>query len=1135
MEDQPRMGRDAFFKAVRGEVPLLPEKAATPASSDLSEGKSMAPAQWLSKVKDADEHNTLLSAFQDNEETRRAREQFEEDRLRQIEEVKAQVRDLGERMASVSQSSTTQSEPQTPAGGRPLGERVVDKVIDRGISTLVGAGAGAIGAAIEDLTDKREEQQPTVMDPGVANNIRAMVGLGTDPEEIVEDFKDMGYTGAQLAAVERIARRAAEKASQQRRSEPEREERVQRPAVREQQEAPIKQQEPVRESKERPAGNWEDMQAEIAKITETEGTGGYLQPSQIRRRSSLETTRNGIWQGYKDKYPDESEQIHMPWKDHVADLVDGVIRIDAQNAEDRRQMPSANFDRNNPLKMVTQSLDQVTREIDGMNNRPEEESIRRDWYRGVKRNVELSAYKAELALYRELKLEGQASFKDRIDELNGDIKRLETEVAHLNWGTLSDMTIKRLSELSAAYTGYLQDTGSRAPELKAAREELARKEKEAQEGQKTPRTPENGVSLEQVNNFLIPALIEGGWQDSGAQGDRSKVRLWIASHGTHPEVSRVKAQEALIEWAEGISGDFLPAAKKAATASGLDSERMEALESNPEMLKAKKAVLEFAGFNFDAQVDDGHGGRRKITGADIARGNFPKDGQGNLDMKQFLDKTGADPSHVLFMRDGKPVTFWNLKPNDFRPAFEMMRERTARELSMDKDDPHVVLVTITALRQLQHTGILNYFHTEYSPHPFLSKEMTAVMHPGDAYLKMLESNAAELRLEGGERPGHYSFISNNRNLFVTRDFETGLYPQQKDRRTGELRPAFRPVPGYQDVGWNEMVFPPEPLVPYAVAGTMFADGSTMWDHIAEGRLVQDRKEFHNLGPTRIAGFARSGAVKLLENLWQPIKSDKLINPNSDFLKRTGERVGESLKDFGKFVGDTPRIRETLAKPETEKLKNDLARFYMTRGMVFAQGAGTEGKLNLWRFDTEVMAIALEGYVIDKSTARHSEKKSPIKGDMRYDYSGRLSTEGWKIKAVSTDDHNETEIQLTDQRMVDWLRTAGQDYPRDAVHSLFPEVIDMLGRDNVALALIHSRTAGIPDEPIPGWGNITLDQAFRRGYEISKSKGRFLPRESLMIWGVGARNGQLENLMPEIVKIREDRVRQQLMGMIHLGL
>lgn len=1132
------MSRDAFFKSVRGEVPLLPEKASTPSSPVPTENKPMASKAWLSKVDAAEENKTSVSAFQDSEATRRAREQFEEDRLRQIEEVKAQVRELGEKMSSQPKVEATTVQPEEKGDGG-LAKRVAEKALDRVISTGVGAAAAAAGALIEDLTDKHEEH-PTAMDPGVAQNIRAMVGLGTDPEDILEDFKDMGYTGAALEAVERIARRAAEKSSRQRERESEREEPAQKP-VRKEQEAPVKE-EPVKESKETPIGNWEAIQTEISKITDEEtkikakSTDRGLMAQQTRRRSSLETARNNIWQAHKDSVPDESEQMHVPWKGHVQTIIEGVIDIDKQAAEDRRRVQNANYgpdyDRDDPLKTALDTVDNVTRELDGLDNRTEEESIKRDWYKGVKRNVELSAYKAELALYTELKLEGKAEWKVKIDKLKQDIGRLTIEIEHLNWGSLSDMTVKRLSDLSSRYVDYLQDTGPEATRLKEAREAI----KTAEEAASAPKSRENGMDLDQVNNFLIPALIEGGWQDTGAQGDRSKVKLWIASHGTHPEVSRVKAQEALIEWAESISGDFLPAVKKAATASGLDSERMEALEKDPELLKAKKVLLEFAGFNFDAMVDDGHGGKRKITGEDIRNGNFPKDAHGNLDMKQFLDKTGArDPRNILLQRDGKPVTFWGLKPNDFRPAFEMMRERTAKELSKDKDDPHVVLVTITALRQLQHTGILNYFHTEYSPHPFLSKEMTAVMHPGDAYLKMLESNAAELRLEGGERPGHYSFILNNKHLFVSRETETGLYPQIKDRRTGEFKPAFRPVPGYKDVGWNEMVFPPEALTPYAVAPTVFADGTSMWDHISNGLVIQDRNEFHNLGPTRIAGFARSGAVKLLENLWQPIKADKLIDTNSDFLRRSGEKVAESMKDFGKFVGDTPRIESTLAKPETEKLKNDLVRFYLTRGMVFAQGEGTEGKLNLWKFDTEVMAIALEGYVIDKSTARHTAKKSLIKGDMSYNYMGKLRVEGWKTKAISTEDHQETEIQLTDQRMVDWLRTAGSDYPKDSVHSLFPEVVGMLGNDSVALALIHSRTAGIPDEPIPGWGNVTLNQAFRRGYEVSKSKGRYLPREASMVWGLGARNGQLEALLPEISKIREDKVRQQLQGMIHLGM
>lgn len=904
-------------------------------------------------------------------------------------------------------------------------------------------------------------------------------------------------------------------------------------------EEPEQKNQPIPEEKEKQkeksGEEWEKIQTRMGQLADKELKGEKMLPSEMAEKEKLKKVREKMWEEFKGPEDDPIGQRHYPWKDQAAGEIDGLIKEDEEAEKNRKMMPDANFDRDNPLNKMMGSLDtriDFLRNLDkgGGKPRTEEEAMQLSWLQGVKRNIEESALQAELALYQKLKLTGDPAWRGRIDEISARLRVLGVETEYLNIGKgVREATIHRMSDLSSRYVKYLEDNGPRAAELQKAEKEAAQPPRE--EG----RTKEKN-GYEEVVSMLTTALIEGSWMGKGLRSAQNIVEAWIEANGADKRVSWVKALHATVDWInKADQGDNTIEVTKNVLRLPYGSETLEALESNKELLTAKMAVLETTGFNFNAEVVDKETRRRRIiTDKDIRENNYP------VNFTDYLNKEKKLVERIKFDGTREDISFWRLGVNEYKQALEVMAEDVRKALETSDpakkfEDGEVMLLAITAIRQIQNSGFWNMYHTEYSAHPYIKAELTAAMFPGDALLSKIDGNDKSLMLDKGQRPGHYRLITGARELFARRHYKTGMYDPED----------FKPVEGYPGgMNWNRLVLAPERMKSYLIEPKVFAAGNTtLLGRWMSGVATENREEFFKQGPMKIPSFQRAAALSIFEKQWQPVTLEGVNKSRRDFLKEMGGKLGLIMKDYGFLTGNANQIKEKLLYEGNDRDKieecqknreiiRDVARFLFTRGEIFMipeKGTKTLGKLDRWDFETTTMVIAMEGWKVgNPGKMRH--KGPTITGKEEWRFSPELVKEGWWVDVGEDVEEaggavERTRINLEDPDLMEWLKQAGLPYPDDAVGRVKTKLVKWLKNDPLACALLHVKSLGLDDPFIPEWGGMNIQEAFMHGssglYRASAT-GRNYNR--VVVGGLGSHGEKVEkwNDLDVIKKTAEER-------------
>jgi hypothetical protein len=374
-------------------------------------------------------------------------------------------------------------------------------------------------------------------------------------------------------------------------------------------------------------------------------------------------------------------------------------------------------------------------------------------------------------------------------------------------------------------------------------------------------------------------------------------------------------------------------------------------------------------------------------------------------------------------------------------------------------------------------------------------------------------------LDKGQRPGHYRLITGSRELFARRHYETGMYDPED----------FKPVEGYPGMNWNHLVLAPEQLYSYLVEPKVFAvKGTTLLGRWMKGEVTNNREEFFSKGPLKIPGFHRAAALSIFEKQWNPVRVEDVNKSREGFLKDISGKLGLILKDYGFLVGSASEIRERLSyngndpekveecRKNTELVK-DVVRFLFTRGEIFMtrqEGVENLGKLNRRIFETETMAIAMEGWKVIKP-GKMQHKGPTITGTEEWRFSPELKKEGWWIdvgedvkeageKAVRT------RIHLEDPDLMAWLKQAGLPYPDDAVGRAKTKLVKWLKSDPLACALLHIKSLGLDDPLISEWGGMNVQEAFKHGssrlYRVSPNNRNY---NRIVVGGLGSHGEKVE--------------------------
>lgn len=311
---------------------------------------------------------------------------------------------------------------------------------------------------------------------------------------------------------------------------------------------------PAEEEDEKPMMGWDEAMGELIRLCDQKVNRGLL-PSEEKAVEQYRAVIEKRWEQFKG--PESQIQNHEEWKDAVAGEIDQVIAADEKAKKEREgSLYPDTIRRDSPLVEVERSLDSVINGIvragkDGNPPPTEQELIQLGWYKGVKRNVQMAALKAELAIYEEMEIANKPEWKVRVEEIQKNLAELQVEVDMLNFGKgVRDRTKARLSGLAARYVDYLKTADpTTADKLKKAEEdrvaaEAARRTAEA--ASSTIKPEKNGMNYSPED--VIRLIRDKYWNNPNAVVDEDALHRALGEMEKKPEYAALaKLIEALIE------------------------------------------------------------------------------------------------------------------------------------------------------------------------------------------------------------------------------------------------------------------------------------------------------------------------------------------------------------------------------------------------------------------------------------------------------------------------------------------------------------------------------------------------------------------------------------------------------------
>lgn len=209
---------------------------------------------------------------------------------------------------------------------------------------------------------------------------------------------------------------------------------------------------------------WKDINSKLLGYVATEARTGVLSPTELDESHNEIKKRNMLWEKYK------GSENHKGQKAEVASALRGEL---AQYNNDRvLSEVNPNVIVEDPLDKI---LDYTDKKIGVLNGEVSEEVIAKTWWKGVRRNIELTGLRAEQKLRQDLNMATDADLDRKIGEL-------ERETKYFNWGTNRDSTIGTWRELASKHVDWL--TTHDAEYTRAIAEAMAKAKAEVTGGQR---------------------------------------------------------------------------------------------------------------------------------------------------------------------------------------------------------------------------------------------------------------------------------------------------------------------------------------------------------------------------------------------------------------------------------------------------------------------------------------------------------------------------------------------------------------------------------------------------------------------------------------------------------------------------
>ncbi len=389
---------------------------------------------------------------------------------------------------------------------------------------------------------------------------------------------------------------------------------------------------------EKPAKSGEEMDRIQAKLEQIAGKE-FRDPLSVLPKDKIEADllkeqREKMWKEFKNQESNPLLRPHVQWKNYVSSLMASIINGDQRSEKDAEFLPAdSGVIRTDPLNDMLGYMDNSINRLEGLSGRQEYDAMQLAWLKGVRRNIELPALEAELALYKKYGLETNPSLIKRMAEVTEGIKRLGVETKYLNiTGKDVDIkpeTLEKISMLVARYVNYLENSGNSSGIIKEAKQKLKDEEeaeKRTAQAPSTTPTAEQGGGGGKVEGRngkdrytpeqALRLFIDASWRNPTSAYNEATMRNTIADMRESTDkriVDLATKMEKIIKLA-----NFLPDPKNIKTGfeewannlfNGMDGFTVIALLNDSDMLLGVKCVAEMWGI----QIEGGDEVTQKLT------------------------------------------------------------------------------------------------------------------------------------------------------------------------------------------------------------------------------------------------------------------------------------------------------------------------------------------------------------------------------------------------------------------------------------------------------------------------------------------------------------------------------------------
>ncbi len=706
-----------------------------------------------------------------------------------------------------------------------------------------------------------------------------------------------------------------------------------------------------------------DMQ-KLAELCRQEERGAQL-PSEEKEKKVLRDRINEMWDKFKG--PDTEIQRHDTWKDAVAGVIDDIIKRDADVKKEREKalVPQGAPDRYNPLSLAEEYLDRTINEIvrkgeDGNPPPDEEDSIKLDWYRGVKRNVQEAALKAELALYSDLGLENRPGWDIIVGETKKSLAKLKLEIDYLNFGDgIRDNTKRRLAGLATRYVDYIQTEGDQAEALKKVNED---KQKAAERAEREKSKPvdkgaesiTNPEYLKKEALRVLALVMIRGYADPT---DMTVIRAGLK----HMDARTEKLATTDLQILEDLDG-INPLDSKTYISMNWDRENLMMCLEGETRRVTQRRIIQLMGLDMAySGVEVGKDWANKVN-RHKKLGDF-------LDQSVFRNYINELGQEVRVDKDMKNLEFWELSPGQSETFKFLLRRQAAidsgasnvDEAAKGDDIKREVGAAIQILRNM-HIGDKLSFNQDH----LMATPAYWYFHMYGAALDRI----AKVPMHSRWRP----YMKFHKDQFPE-------YPEQKNDEGESLG-----LPKKEVAPMVHRLFPEDWFNPIAVESSLFdekgARQMTYIDFLREGDKgrVPQPGEFTTTKQklTKQYGFANAGQRRVWDvlfggsdyidlkvgagesNKWK-VEVDLTFDPNKAWMDGLGTAINVTAGDMGltkRFVDADPSTE--AGRQERETVEKQIQQIGGVLAMA-AVGLGLErDTLSIKDLSAWAVGVSLEG-------------------------------------------------------------------------------------------------------------------------------------------------------------------------------